>query len=145
MRPCTARRVVCPAPSSVPGQVTNSDSASRASYEMYYLKGIYLVTYLPMIIRQQQVYSENQETNYELPMKWRSKETSKECPTSKQRDQRKVTTACRDRSSTHWFRDRGDRQRYESTTEARLDLIREGNTARTRPPTNHQGNAREQW
>ncbi|GBP92911.1 hypothetical protein EVAR_57281_1 [Eumeta japonica] len=59
----------------------------------------------------EKVYKENAETNYELPMKWRSKEISKERPTSNNAIDVKSLDVAVTEPRTYWLRDRDDARR----------------------------------
>ncbi|GBP46596.1 hypothetical protein EVAR_95058_1 [Eumeta japonica] len=114
------------------------------------------------ITNYKEVYEENRESIYDLPMEWGIKENSPMHPTSDKEINLRPPEPARTEARPYWFRNRGDERRY--TAPSRHDWRRadHGIGARPQPPTNcarpqppascarpqpsagHQGNARGQ-
>ncbi|GBP71973.1 hypothetical protein EVAR_45287_1 [Eumeta japonica] len=96
------------------------------------------------ITNYKEVYEENRETIYDLPMEWGIKENSPMHPTTDKEINVRPPEPARTKARPYWFRDRGDERRYAAPSRPNWRRADYGGGVRPQPSAGHQGNARGQ-
>ncbi|GBP87897.1 hypothetical protein EVAR_66376_1 [Eumeta japonica] len=90
------------------------------------------------ITNYKEVYEENRETTYDLPMEWGTKENSRTHPTSDKKINVRPPEPIRTEARPYWFRDRGDERRYVAPSRQDWRRADHGSGARPQTPAGHQ-------